>query len=190
VRHIVELHGGTATVESDGPGKGATFRVRLPVGSAQARRQSATAQRVATGWPETDTGPQFREILNGVRVLVVDDDPTTLDLLATLFRHGGADVLTADSADSALDQAQYGHPALIVSDIGMPGKDGYMFMRELRRLEQARGRHTPAIALTAYVRTEDHASAIAAGYEAHVAKPVAPQELMTIAASVLRSKVP
>ncbi len=129
-----------------------------------------------------------RPNLGGLRILVVDDEADARDLLAILLRHYGADVITASSAEAAIEAlAQEGpRPDLIVSDIAMPGEDGYSLMRRVRALDPEQGGEIPAIAVTAYSRTEDRLKAMAAGFQMHIPKPVNVSELAHAIASIIR----
>jgi PAS domain S-box-containing protein len=175
VRHLVELHGGTVGAESGGEGKGATFTVELPI--------SATAGTLRTA-PEgraEDDGPVR---LDGVRVIVVDDEADTRDLLSFSLRNYGAEVRALGSASEALAAIQQDKPDVLVSDIGLPGDDGYALIRKVRALDEERGGRVPAAALTAYAKDEDRHRAIAAGFQAHVTKPVELAELASVVASL------
>lgn len=165
-RQVVELHGGTIDAHSDGPNRGATFVIALPV--------AAAASYVRSSVPEL-TAPVDQQ-LRGVHVLVVDDDPATLDMLSEALETTGAHVTAADSARDALQHVSLVGADVIVSDIAMPGEDGYWLMQHVRALPGERGR-TPAIALTALARNEDRTRAIEAGYQLHLAKPVELDEL-------------
>jgi PAS domain S-box-containing protein len=189
VRHLVELHGGTVRAESEGEGRGSTFTVELPL-LRIADSGSRVEDRASGGGDGSDSGesavrnPQSA-MLEGLRVLVVDDDEDALPLISALLRQHGARVSTAGSAGAALAALEHGGFDVIVSDIGMPGKDGYDFIRELRARESARAaRRTPAVALTAYARAEDRARALAEGYQAHVPKPAEPEELVAAVAAL------
>jgi signal transduction histidine kinase/CheY-like chemotaxis protein len=181
VKHLVELHGGTVSADSPGEGRGATFVVRLPVSigvvSASAeRRQHPTAPELE----DLRAGPR----LDGVRVLVVDDEPEALHLAAAILTSAGAMVRTAPSVADALDAFLDWRPHVLVSDIEMPSEDGYSLIRKIRALDADQGGKTPAVALTAYGRMQDRVSSLTAGYTMHVPKPVDPGELTTIIASV------
>jgi CheY-like chemotaxis protein len=122
--------------------------------------------------------------LSGVKVLVVDDEPDARMLVQRLLEQCHADVLVAASASEALEQTKAARPDILVSDIGMPGRDGYQFIRDVRALPSEEGGKTPAIALTAFARSEDRTRAMMAGYQVHVAKPIEPQELIVTVASL------
>jgi PAS domain S-box-containing protein len=158
VRHIVEAHGGTVTAESDGDGKGACFRVRLPLSEAGARQTSNAPKASAAA-------------LEGARVLVVDDDEDGRALLAAVLERCGANVRTARSLVEAVAEIEREAPHVLVSDIGMPGADGYELIRRIRASEQD-SRHIPAIALTAYASKKDRDLALNAGFDEHLSKPV------------------
>ena len=171
VKQLVELHGGKVRAQSEGLGKGATFTVELPLAAvepraAEARVRSPAAAREPVGGP--------LPALDGLSILVVDDDADSLDMVANLLEKQGANVVVASTAAEALELAVVRRFDVIVSDIGMPGRDGYELMEDCR----ARGVPTPAIALTAYVRSEDRAKALAAGYQRHVAKPIEAAQLL------------
>jgi PAS domain S-box-containing protein len=185
VRHLVELHGGQVSAASAGHGQGASFRVELPL-------QAAAGETVPRALPSAPAppadAPAHAEPLAGLRVLIVDDDEDTRDYLLLLLTRHGARAQAAADADEALAELKRARYDLLLSDIGMPGTDGYELIRQLREYESLRGEHTPAIALTAYARAEDSAQARAAGYEAHVAKPVDPATLVnTINAFISRA---
>jgi PAS domain S-box-containing protein len=178
---IVELHGGVINVASEGEGKGAVFSVSLPL---MAVRQSISSDRVhpKTGW--SDIPLACPPEIAGLKVLVVDDDADTCDMIRTVLEECGVDVRTSLSAEGALDAFARWRPEVIISDIGMPEVDGFEFIGRVRQREHELGTRTPAIALTAFARIEDRVKALAAGYQMHVAKPVDPGELLTIVASV------
>jgi PAS domain S-box-containing protein len=179
VRHVAELHGGEVGVESEGPGHGALFRVKLPirpVAVAADERDSESGLRRNGG----DRGSQ----LAGLRVLIVDDDLDAREVLEDALASAGSSVRAADSAVNGLELVQSFRPHVIVSDVGMPEQDGYAFMRHVRELGARRGGDAPSIALTGYARHGDRTQAIAAGFTAHVAKPVVPGELLKLVASL------
>jgi PAS domain S-box-containing protein len=181
VRHLVEAHGGTVTAESPGEGRGATFTVTLPLANAEGR--TARAERVEEAQSVRPASAPA-SALEGVRVLVVDDDPDACDLLQAVLHTEGADVHAVGSARAALDHIAAFHPDVLLSDIGMPGEDGYSLIRRVRALKPEQGGTVPAVALTAYARAEDRMKAILAGFQHHVAKPVEPAELITMVASL------
>lgn len=182
VRHIVELHGGRVAVTSDGPGKGATFKVTLPV------RAIMPAQPTAVSSPVARPPMNGRPTLTGIRVLVVDDEADARYLLQAALVEGGALVATARSAAEGLEEMQRFRPDVLVSDIGMPDEDGYTFLRKVRALPADEGGAVPAIALTAYAREEDRMRAIAAGYMTHLAKPVDPEAFLYAVGNVVSAR--
>ena len=184
VRHLVELHGGTVRAESEGEGRGSTFTVLLPV--APVYPGEAEAPRIHPAARETMPAFECVERLDGLRVLVVDDEPDTRDLLRAGLGQCGAEVTAVGSSAEALEAIAAGAPDLLISDIGMPGEDGYELIRRVRVLPRDAGGRVPAIALTAYARVEDRMQALRAGYQMHVPKPVELAELVTVAASLAR----
>ena len=181
VRELVELHGGTVKADSEGRGRGAAFTVSLPLAILDTR---ASEQRVHPLAPEPRPAATPLPRVDGLSILVVDDNLDSLEMVAELFESRGATVCTAASAAAALELASTRRFDAIVSDIGMPERDGYELMKDLR----ARGVRTPAVALTAYARSEDRTKALSSGYQSHVAKPVEAAELLaTVLALVPRS---
>jgi PAS domain S-box-containing protein len=181
VRHLVELHGGVVQARSEGQGAGATFIVRLPIAAVHDEEQRASPDAAAT---TTDFASLRRApSLAGLRVLVVDDELDARRLISTVLRQCGADVIAASSAAEALDLLARQRPDVLISDIGMPGEDGYSLIRRLRASEN-HDQRLPAVALTAYARTEDRLRALAAGFQMHVSKPVNPAELATVVGSL------
>ena len=184
VRHLVELHGGTVSAESPGEGRGATFTVRLPLGGSWRDPASRpTGARHGGHEPATTVQPERR--LEGVRVLVVDDEPDAREVLQVGLGIWGARVTTAASAAEAMLALKGDVPDVLLSDIGMPVEDGYSLIRRVRQLPEAQGGKVLAVALTAFARTDDRARALEAGYHAHVAKPVEPSKLAAIVADLL-----
>ena len=190
VRHLVELHGGTVSADSRGEGRGSTFTVRLP------RTPVPHGEGAACGSPEapehrSDEAPRAptrREmrIVEGVRVLVVDDEPDAREVIRIGLEQRGATVKTAASVEEALAAlARHGPPDVLLSDIGMPDEDGYALIRKVRQLPESDGGTIPAVALTAYARAEDRDRALAAGFQAHLPKPVEPAKLAEAVAEVL-----
>jgi PAS domain S-box-containing protein len=184
VRHLVEMHGGSVQASSEGEGKGATFTVMLPI--TPVYQVDSSGSRVHPAARELLPANDITERLDGLTVLVVDDEPDTRDLLKQGLEYCGAKVRVAGSAFQALNEIKLSLPDILISDIGMPGSDGYELIREVRRLPAARGGRLAAIALTAYTRTEDRLHALRAGYDMHVPKPVELAELVAVAASVAR----
>jgi signal transduction histidine kinase/ActR/RegA family two-component response regulator/uncharacterized protein YigA (DUF484 family) len=177
VRHLVELHGGQMTVQSAGPGKGSTFVARLPVRNVTQAPQQARADgdaAPAEAPPSAATGPLPQ--LAGVRVLVVDDQADARDMFEEALASYGAVVEAASSADEAVEVLRTFEPEVLVTDIGMPDKDGYELLRAVRALPGPLGQ-VPAVAVTAYARPEDARRARAAGFREHVAKPTPPKDL-------------
>jgi PAS domain S-box-containing protein len=174
VRHLVELHGGTVHADSHGEGRGASFTVRLPWLARGERGRTTLPALPTTLVPplEIRTAPT---LLGGLRLLIVDDEPDARELLSAALTQMGARVQVVGSADDALAAIEREPPHVLVSDIGMPGKDGYALLQRLREMESAIGsvgRRLPAVAVTAYATAEDVRRALAAGYDMHVAKPV------------------
>jgi signal transduction histidine kinase/ActR/RegA family two-component response regulator len=179
VRTLTELHGGTAVAESAGEGRGATFRVRLPLAaSAESAGGSTTAERALAGRPLA--------ALEDVRVLVLEDDRDTLELFVGVLRLSGADVRGAHCAAEALETLVDWRPDVLVCDIEMPGTDGYAFIRRVRARPAEQGGAVPAVAITAHGSVQDRFAALAAGFQMHVPKPVEPAELVAVVANVAR----
>ncbi|WP_075794825.1 MHYT domain-containing protein [Massilia putida] len=176
-KQLVELHGGTIAVDSAGAHAGTTFTVRLPLA-----RQPAAVTTAADTRPAGAAAPRDLADLSGVRVLVVDDAPDTLDVLEQILSYSGAATRTAPGAGAALALLEEEVPDVIVSDVGMPGVDGFELMRRVRR--RATTADIPAIALTAFTREDDRAKALQAGFTDYLAKPVEPAAL---AAAILRA---
>jgi CheY-like chemotaxis protein len=180
-RHIVELHGGTISVASKGEGMGAIFTVSLPVSPLRTEAR-ATSSRLSSSVGQLDFQP--RPELVDLKILVVDDEKDARDLVAAVLEQMGARVTSAGSAEEALTAVELELPDLLLSDIGMPGKDGYALIREFRALPHAAS--IPAAALTAYARAEDRRKALDAGYMMHIPKPVEPAELIAVIANLTR----
>jgi PAS domain S-box-containing protein len=179
VRHLVELHGGTVTVASDGPGLGATFTVSLPV-----RPLGTVPGAAAEESLEPRLAPTAESPLRGLRTLVVEDDPDSLEMVCTLLAQRGADVRPALSTAEALAVIDGWRPDLLISDLGMPEEDGFTLIRRVRALPAEKGGQVPAVALSARTRPEDRLEALSAGFQMHVAKPVVPAELLAVAVTL------
>src|SRR5688500_1188596 len=188
VRQLVELHGGTVSAHSDGPGRGSIFKFRLPVLSINnvpdsksvASDFTLTRARVTDGL-NLECSPR----LDGLRVLVVEDDPDTRQMLKALLSECNADVITVPSAAEAIKEIGRRKPDVLVSDLGMPEQDGYELIKKVREMESAD--HTariPALALTAYAKAEDRVRALAGGYQVHLSKPVEPAEFLLVVANL------
>jgi PAS domain S-box-containing protein len=179
VKQLVELHGGTIAASSAGSGSGATFTVRLPRSGAAGVTQQSYGAAVEGSLHPYQTE---RLSLEGVKVLAIDDEEDARNLLRAILEGEGALVTTASSSQRGLVEFEATRPDLIVSDISMPEEDGYQFIKQVRAKESHQGGHTPAIALTAFARLEDREQALAAGFEAHLAKPIEPSALVATAA--------
>jgi PAS domain S-box-containing protein len=182
VRHLVELHGGTVQAHSEGEGHGSTFTLRLPLIAA---RGAAGASPGATSMLVDPSLAAYLPDLSGVRVLVVDDEQGTRELLRALLEDRGAVVSSASTAAEGLEQLQRAPPDLLVSDIGMPDVDGYSFIRQVRALPPAQGGQVPAAAVTASTRPEDRTRVLSAGFQVYVPKPVDPIELVMALANLI-----
>jgi CheY-like chemotaxis protein len=177
-KRLVDLHGGSIRAESGREGHGAMFVVRLPGASSRAGDSPAPSAA-----PEP--APPLRQELGGLRILLVEDETDTRELLISAFTLCGANAYGTSSAAAALEQFHRVRPDVLVSDVGLPGEDGLTLVRKLRRLP---GGDIPAVALTAFVRPEDRDVALAAGFDAHVAKPIEPERLLHVLIQVLRDR--
>jgi PAS domain S-box-containing protein len=182
VRHLVELHGGSVEAISDGQGKGATFRVRLPLMIVHAQPVVEERRKLSRAPSE----PTAIAKLVGIHVLAVDDDPDALSLLTEILELAGARVTTVDSAAQVLEQIGTLCPELLIADIGLPDLDGLEMIRRLRESPDAGTRNTPAIALTAYARAQDRVRALESGFQTHLAKPADPAELVAAIGALVK----
>jgi PAS domain S-box-containing protein len=184
-RELIELHGGTIRAESDGSGKGATFSVRLLQSPTSSNRFDIAEERRRV----EPRGPAATTVdLSGLQILIVDDDPDALTLMREILEAAGATVISADSGHAALSVLDGQTPHAIVSDLGMPGMDGFELLAELRRSPVESRQRIPAAALTAYARSEDRARSLKSGFQIHLSKPIDPRELVA-AVGVLASRV-
>src|SRR5262249_51516464 len=182
VRHLVEMQGGAVFADSPGAGKGATFTVRLPLLMARVDRRNVDRQQTSA---DANTAIESSLKLEGVHVMIVDDETDTREMLRLLMAQLGAEVRACASSDEAMKVLNEWDPDVIVSDIEMSDEDGYELIRKVRRLEAKSGlRRVPAIALTAYGRVEDRVRALSAGYQIHIAKPAEPNELALVIAGL------
>ena len=179
VRHLVEAHGGTVEVESPGELGGATFIVRLPLLPGDAADLEPQLRHL----PSPPGGPPRAD---GLHVLIVDDDASTLESLRALFEHYGARVTAVPSATAASRALESVRPDVLVSDIAMPDEDGYQLIARVRELDRERGGVIPAIALTAFAADDDRVRALVAGYDVHLSKPVNPEEVVAFVTQLAR----
>ena len=190
VRHLVELHGGRIRAESPGEGLGSTFTVSLPlIAASDTQVQGPKFQSddlVVTGARRIAHSPS----LDGLRLLVVDDELDFRELVVVMLGHYGIVVKAAASAAEALVYIENWKPDVLVADIGMTGEDGYGLIRKVRALSSERGGNTPALALTAYTRPEDRLHALSAGYQIHLAKPITGPELAEAVANLAGRQTP
>ena len=186
VRQLVELHGGTVRADSEGLGRGATFTVRLPTPAGD-RSRAPLAAFEDRRMTESGASPVPRiPRLDGLRILVVDDNADGRALTSLVLTQAGGTVKTAASVREALEMLDADRPDVLVSDLGLPDEDGYALIRQLRQHEREHGGFLPAVALTGYARAEDRTRVLAAGFQAHVAKPAEPVELAAAITDVAR----
>jgi CheY-like chemotaxis protein len=184
-KHLVELHGGTIRAESQGEGTGATFIMRLPVMIVhQAEPFNGTPAGPPHAQGEGGPRPGALARLDGVHVLVVDDERDARELLTAILTQSGAVVTAASGVADALGKLRLVKPDLLVSDIEMAQEDGYSLIRKVRASEEGGGRSIPAVALTAHARPSDRLRALSEGYQMHIPKPVEPAELVLAIANL------
>jgi len=178
VKELVELHGGTVRAESPGAGEGTTVTVALPIRTSLAEPEDGGQEKPEPSGPQLAWEGSARTALEGVRLLVVEDDVDTREMLVTVFERCGASVRAAASTEEAIEALQREAPDVLVSDIGLPARDGYALIRRVRALEADKGGRIPALALTGYGRSEDRGRALAAGFDLQIPKPPALSELV------------
>ena len=188
VRHLVELYGGTVEARNGGEGEGAVFSVKLPIMalSRSIEQMMIASERAASANSHAHLAFDQPPDLSGIKILAVDDEADARMLLDALFKQCGAEIRTCSSVAETLEALQEYKPDVLVSDIGLPGEDGYSLMRKIREQEAGTGERLPAVALTAFARTEDRVQALSAGYNMHVPKPVEPAELALVIASLVK----
>ena len=176
------MHGGTVRAESQGEGKGATFIVDLPIRAV--RIQASEPEQLQ---PQVTSEPQLCALsLEGLRVLVVDDEADARELLTTILTQYGAKVTAVATAGEALETIQKSQLDVLVSDIGMPGEDGYTLIRKIRAIDPNQGGKIPAVALTAYAGVQDQRQTLSAGFQIHLPKPVNPSQLATVLSNLAK----
>jgi PAS domain S-box-containing protein len=183
VKHLIEQHGGTVRVDSEGEERGATFTIELPAANRQS--PSSRADRAPTSLPSPQTSDLQLRDLSRVKVLVVDDEPDARELINRILSDCHAEVRTAASARQAMAAIVEAIPDVLVSDLGMPDVDGFELLAQVRALKPDQGGNIPAVALTAFARSEDRLLALEAGFRAHISKPVEPSELIATVASMV-----
>ncbi|HZH91071.1 MAG TPA: response regulator [Pyrinomonadaceae bacterium] len=197
VRHLVDLHGGTISAHSDGDGKGSTFTLSLPLASAagapvandEGSTLRADVESAAAG-EEVSSSLVQSEVLGGLRILIVDDEADTRELVQEVLARQGAEVRVCGSAAEALRTLAAWNPDLLISDVGMPVEDGYELIKQVRRFDAAHHGDIPAVALTAYAGAEDHRRALAAGFQTHLAKPIVPKDLIETVVRIVGRATP
>jgi CheY-like chemotaxis protein len=187
---LIEQHGGTVRADSAGEGQGASFTIELPLAKQPAPLSSRAAARNAMILQAPSTPEMTVLDLGGVDALVVDDDRDARELIKRILNDCGATVRIAASAREAIELFREAPPQLLISDLGMPEVDGFELLDWVRRLPRAEGGQVPAIALTAFARSEDRLRALESGFSAHISKPVEPSELIATVASVVGPAAP
>ena len=187
MKHLVQLHQGSVDVESEGTDQGATFTVNLPLASAAAIADLESTMELESEGNGLPAG--FSELLDGLRIFVVDDELDSRELITAILTRCGSEVRCSESAAEAIKAFRAWKPDLLVSDIGMPKEDGYSLIQKLRKMRSKWAREIPAVALTAYATVEDRARALDAGFQVHVAKPIDPEALVRSIAGAAGRKV-
>ncbi|HEU4404528.1 MAG TPA: response regulator [Polyangiaceae bacterium] len=190
VKHLVELHGGRVEARSEGPGRGSAFAVRIPLAPPRPPSIAPPPPAVAAAARRDEARLSCPPGLDALRVLVVDDDRDAREALRSVLEPCGVEVTTAASAAEALARFRERPPDVLVSNVGLPRDDGYALIRQVRALPPAAGGRTPAVALTAYARSEERMRALVEGFSNHLPKPVEPQELLAVLASLARFSRP
>jgi len=181
VHQLVDLHGGTVAVESEGEGKGATFTIMLPFVGVISQTEPEPASLTQS---EDILSFEGLPSLQGLKVLVVDDEADTRELIGEVLKECGSEVIITCSAAEALEALEQHQPDILISDLGMPDEDGYSLIEKIRALPLERGGNIPAAALTAYARAEDRMRVLRSGFQFHLPKPVDSAELVTVVASL------
>jgi CheY-like chemotaxis protein/nitrogen-specific signal transduction histidine kinase len=181
VRQLVDLHGGSVNVQSEGEGKGATFTITLPFVGVVNQDEAESVHPT-----QGDEIMSFEDLpsLQGLKILVVDDEADTRELIREVLRECGSEVITSRSAEEALAALEEHKPDILISDLGMPDEDGYSLISKIRALPDERGGQIPAAALTAYARAEDRMRVLRSGFQFHLPKPIDSAELVTVVASL------
>jgi PAS domain S-box-containing protein len=186
VRYIVEMHGGTVSAFSRGKGQGSTFIIQFPISSIEMPTLETPAPAAEASELVRSKSTDHYQRLDGLRVLIVDDDRDTLEMLQFILQGQGATVMTASSTAEAMRSLDTCPPDVLVSDIAMPEQDGYALIAQVRSRSRETGGEVPAIALTAYARSEDRVRALTAGFQTYVVKPVEPGEFVAVIASLMK----
>ncbi len=183
VRHLVDLHQGQVEVQSEGPDCGSTFKLTLPIARPAMIKTSLRDSAARDAGNEPGKLPE--DLLCGVKILVVDDEPDSRELVATILKRSGGEVRCSQSAADALKAFKEWQPDLLISDLAMPNEDGYSLLRKVRRMKSKRAKEIPAVALSAYASDEDRALSLSKGFQLHLPKPIEPEHLVTSVASAL-----
>jgi PAS domain S-box-containing protein len=185
VRHLVELHGGIVEAESPGENQGSTFRVILPVDRVWIVNSGLQINSSPSSYSKSIILDSQSGILDGIKILVVEDEPDTRHLLMAILEKYGASIRDASTVSEALREVEHSMPDVVVSDIGMPGEDGYTLIEKIRALRPEKGGRIPAVALTAFTRAEERDRALSAGFQVHMSKPIEPDELVNSIAGLV-----